>query len=297
MYTYSMHPNIDIMTYSDYRTYLRDYYSAAKQQIPGFTFETWAHKAGFASASFIKLVIEGKRDLTISSATRIAHSVGLRGKTATFFLNLVKYNNARTLTDKIRRQAVLKKSRTPNDPRLLNSDEYRYIETCHNPLIAEMTELPDFEESVEWIARRSAIPLRRKEIAAALEFMLTAGYLLRDNDGRLRKKDRTIRAASAPKDEAMGLVIRNYHAIMLQHAQKAVALLPLAERHITDTMLSLSKTGYEQAVERIRALRDELLAIARADDKDATGIYNLNLVFFPLTNSVSQTSVKKRTTR
>jgi uncharacterized protein (TIGR02147 family) len=293
MYTIGMRLNLDIFTYSDYRTYLREYYNAAKEQVPGFSFQLWAQKAGFASPSFIKLIIEGRRELTGASAAKIARSVGLKGKEVTYFKRLAEYHRAQTISEKMHNLSKIDQYRTSDTPRDLRGDEYRYLENWFNPLITEMVELPDFNMSPAQIQHRSAFPIRVKDIQAALQFLVTAGYLYHDAKGRLRKKDRTIRARNEGEKDAMALAVRKYHITMLQYAQKAVALLPLDDRYIADTTLSFSHEGYTAAIERIRQCRFELLALAAADQVTEE-IYQLNVVFFPLTRKPRLTGNPRR---
>ena len=62
----------DLFAYLDYRAWMRDAYEAGKAHISAFSFRYLARRAGFSSPSFIKLVMDGQRNLSVDGAQRVA---------------------------------------------------------------------------------------------------------------------------------------------------------------------------------------------------------------------------------
>ena len=58
---------VTVFAYSNYREFLRDWF-AQLQSSPGFSFRSFSRIAGFNSPNFVKLVVDGKRNLSIESA-------------------------------------------------------------------------------------------------------------------------------------------------------------------------------------------------------------------------------------
>ncbi|MBN8556001.1 MAG: TIGR02147 family protein, partial [Deltaproteobacteria bacterium] len=54
----------NIFSYLDYRRFLGDYYAENKKQNPSFSLRYFGQMAGLRSYNYLKLVIEGKRNLT-----------------------------------------------------------------------------------------------------------------------------------------------------------------------------------------------------------------------------------------
>ena len=52
-----------VFEYLDYRTFLRDHYTASKQLKPQYSFRYFSRRAGLSSSNFLKLVMDGKRNL------------------------------------------------------------------------------------------------------------------------------------------------------------------------------------------------------------------------------------------
>ncbi len=71
-----------------------------KATLPGFTFDMFAKMGGFSSASFPKLVIDGKRNLTKSSAGKMAIALKLNKKATDYFHTIVEFSQAKALETK-----------------------------------------------------------------------------------------------------------------------------------------------------------------------------------------------------
>jgi uncharacterized protein (TIGR02147 family) len=74
-----------LFEYLDYRKFLRDFYEEKKRKTPHFSYQIWAHSAGFRSKSFFPEVISGKKNVSGDAVDTVARSVGLDGKSFAFF--------------------------------------------------------------------------------------------------------------------------------------------------------------------------------------------------------------------
>lgn len=277
-----MSVELDIFAYSDYRVFLTDYYKAKKRDLPGFTFDVLAKRGGFSSASFPKLVIDGKRNLTNESTEKMIVGLRLKPKAARYFKILVDFNQAELLEDKV---AFLKKIdafRKKNSPEHILPDEYDYLKKWYHPVIREMTELPTFKEDPEWIGKRLVGKVGLGEISLSLEFLIKSGFLQRDNHGKLFKKDKTLATGKVSDKSIHAAIAKNFHLNMISHAKEAVDKLPKEQRNVSNVIFSLSKESYQAALERINQLNLEILELAKSD-KHVEDVYGLNINLFPLT--------------
>ena len=88
---------VNIFKYTSYRKYLLDFYNERKAKKPTFSYQVFANKAGFKSKSFIKLVIDGKKNLTKESAFKINKVLKLDHKPFSYFEDLIAFNRAKSL--------------------------------------------------------------------------------------------------------------------------------------------------------------------------------------------------------
>ena len=77
-----------ITEYSDYRTYMRDFYEERKR-VSYFTWREFASLAGFVSPTYLKLVCDGGTRLSKPGIAKVARAMGLEGFDYTYFGLLV----------------------------------------------------------------------------------------------------------------------------------------------------------------------------------------------------------------
>ncbi|MBD3242678.1 MAG: TIGR02147 family protein [Chitinivibrionales bacterium] len=63
--------------YHDYREYLRDFYHFKKRTNPYYSYRLFSMKAGFKAPNLLKLVMDGKRNLTRQSVVKFAKALRL----------------------------------------------------------------------------------------------------------------------------------------------------------------------------------------------------------------------------
>lgn len=271
-----------IYMYSDFRQFLKDHYQYHKASTRGYSFRSFARAAGFTSPNFIKLVMDGEKNLTQESALQLAQAMGLDAKATAYFQELVRFAQARDMESKRQAMERMEDFRRRNHPEDLVDADAAYLRHWHLPVLREMTALPDFDEDPAWIARRLAFPLPAKEIRSALEFLETQGFLKRDAKGRLQRKERTLSTGDLARKPLLGAAAREYHLQMAGLARQAVFQMPKESRSVSNTTLSLSREGYATALKRIEALRMELLEFA-SQDTGAQDVHQLSVTLFPLT--------------
>jgi uncharacterized protein (TIGR02147 family) len=281
-----MNLNSDIFNYSDFRAFLKDFYTNKKEQSKKFTFSLFAAMTGFSSPSFLKLVMGGHKNLTKPSVLKIARGLRLRKKPAQYFEDLVFFNQAESLEDKSYYLERINKYRKKNKPEKLLPEEYDYLSAWYHCVIREMTDLDDFQEDPRWIAKQLLHTVKTDDITASLKFLEEKGFVGRNEQGRLIKKDKTIATGPIGEQEMLNTIVRGFHRDMVRFAGESLSNLPKAVRDTSNTTLGLSGKSYDIATKRIEQLRLELLEIAAADG-NVNRIYQLNINLFPWTKGTS----------
>lgn len=91
-----------IFDYLDYRLYLRDLYEFYKETTTYFSYRYFAGQAQLSSPSFLKLVMDGKRNLSQESTEKFIHAFRLDNDQAEFFRTLVSFNQSSSAHAKVR---------------------------------------------------------------------------------------------------------------------------------------------------------------------------------------------------
>ena len=89
----------DILEYTSYRQYIADYYAERKAK-SAFSWQEFATLAGFSSSIFLKYVSEGRYNLGEATAVRVATAMKLADYECDFFVELVKFDHAKTDAEK-----------------------------------------------------------------------------------------------------------------------------------------------------------------------------------------------------
>src|SRR5438045_8662218 len=92
----------NLFEYEDYRKYLKDLYDFQKKNRRSFSFRFFSHHAGFTSPNYLKLVMDGARNLTEESIQKFANGFKLNQQETDFFKNLVFFTQAKTSEEKSR---------------------------------------------------------------------------------------------------------------------------------------------------------------------------------------------------
>ena len=82
------------------RTYLAAHFERVKEQNPAFSYRAFSRLAKLKSPNYLKLVVDGKRNLSPAMASRFAKACGLQGDQASYFGSLVRFTQAETARDR-----------------------------------------------------------------------------------------------------------------------------------------------------------------------------------------------------
>lgn len=272
----------DVFAFDDYRKFLGAAYTELKTKDPDFSFRTFARRAGFASPNFLKLVIDGDRNLSPDAARKFAAGFRLRDEASEFFVTMVAMNQARTADDKNKHYRKLRAMLTYRKARRLEGEAYDYYTAWYHAAIREMAGLPAFREDPEWIAAHLRFSVPAREIREALQRMESLGILVRDANGVLKQSDPFLSTGA----EVLSLAVRNFHAAMMQLATDAMASQPREERDISGLTVAVSKGQATEIKERIKAFRKEILDLVGAEEKPEA-VYQLNIQWFALSGEKS----------
>lgn len=273
--------DIDVFQYLDYRAYLRDWYAAHNKDGRSFSFRAFARRAGLKSPNYLKLVMDGERNLTPQTAERFAKGLGLEGDGAGYFIDLVGFNQASSQAERNKQYARLTSFRGYRKAHKIDLAHAAYHSAWYMPAIREMAASPSAESDAGWIAERLLPPITRTEAQRAIETMIALGLLVRDPDGRLRQVDALV--STGP--EIHGLHIANYHRAMMERAAASIDLVAPEERDISSLTLCVAEDGLRRLKERVRRFRRELLELSELDD-DPVQVVQMNFQLFPLTRAL-----------
>jgi len=269
---------INVFEYLDYRQYLRDFYLYCKANEYGFSHRSFSRRAGLRSSNYLKLVMEGLRNLTPEMADRFASACGLRNQEAEYFTELVMFNQATTSKERERCHKRLARYKQYREIHKLDAAQTAYYSNWYIPAIRELVARDDFSEDPTWVSRVLRPKITAAQAKKAIETLLELELIERDKKRRsLHQSKPLVTSGSGP----LGHHVINYHRAMLQRAAEALETETREEREISSLTLCISQEVMLDLKERIREFRREILQVAELEGKPER-VVQINFQLFPL---------------
>ncbi|MBN1577439.1 MAG: TIGR02147 family protein [Chitinispirillaceae bacterium] len=274
---------ISIFEYVDYRFFLTDYFNLQKKIFRGFTFRSFAKKAGL-SASLLKDILSKRQNLTIPAMRKYAGAMGLGGKESAYFEALAGFNNAATNGEKNRFFGEMVRLRGRSAVKFLDMQQYEYFSEWYHAVVRELVTHAGLGNDPEAIARCIVPFVSTGKIRKSIALLRELGLVYEDPDGTWHASDKVI----SSEYEIQSVALKNYHTGMLERAREALENCPSEEREFQGLTISAGRETFNRMKERIRCFTDELLAMAAADRGKAEEVYQINLQMFPFTRKGNQ---------
>jgi uncharacterized protein (TIGR02147 family) len=266
----------DVFDYLDYRAYLRDFYQHRKQRGP-FSYRAFSMRAKLKSPNYLKLVVDGERNLTASMAKRFAAACGLTGQSAAFFGELVAFGQAESVDERNEIYARVRRYRQYREGHQLQIAQAEYHVRWYLPAVRELALAHDFKADPEWIAERLVPKIKPNEAQFALSTLQQLGLLVEDTDGNLTQGTSLVSTGA----ETASLHMVNFHRTMMQLASESLERIPHERRDISSVTLCLGPEGLEMIKRAIVRFRRELLELSELE-KEPEQVVQVNFQLFPL---------------
>jgi uncharacterized protein (TIGR02147 family) len=267
-----------IFEYDDYRVFLRDFFQAKKRETSSFSQRNFTNKVGFKAHNFCTLVMNGSRNLSAGSIQKLIRGLGLRGKAATFFENLVYLNQSATLPDKEYFFQKIKRAGKTADFYQVNSEQYFFYEKWYYPVVRElMVASPwqgDFSELAKMV-RPSIHPSEAKEAVARL---LATGMVLQGPGGGYSLNHEFVSSKNVPP-----LIKEKARRDVLLKGIETIDTIEPSEKYAAYSTVTMSKKLYGEVRGMLDEVREKILALV-AEDETPDEIYEVVFQVFPVSN-------------
>ena len=268
----------DILEYTSYRQYIADYY-AEKKAKSAFSWQEFASLAGFSSSIFLKYVSEGRYNLGEATAVRVAAAMNLADYECDFFVELVKFDHAKTDAEKKAAFSKMISIAEAHKATILEGDSFRFFGDWKNPVIRELAPAMPGAKPLA-LAHACREKISAAEVSETLNFLVKAGLLQKDESGNYRQTEKSV--TTGPM-EVTPVAVRNLHRQMGELALSAIEGVSQDERHFSGVTLGVTHEAYNEIVQEIAECRKRVIAIATRDSA-VDEVYRLNMQFFPMTN-------------
>jgi len=269
----------NIYDFSDYRQFLKDRYRQLKDYDAVFSFRSFSKDAGFGSPNYLKLVMDGKRNLSNEAIVKFAKGIRLDRHEAEFFHYLVSHNQCEDVGRKRVYEAKLTYLKELFKVKNLIPELYDYYHDWYHAAIREMIRKGGVRNEPATIAK-SLVPVIKDEKASdSIVLLKKLGFVQESDSGNLEVTERT-------ESLEAGVAQKIYQEQMAELAAQSIYTQDAGQNGFESVTVSLPANKIEKLKERIKDIVIELQEAGSSDPADA--VYQFNVQLFALTNNAKK---------
>jgi uncharacterized protein (TIGR02147 family) len=270
----------NIFNYIDYREFLEDFYNEQKGQNKAFSYQYFANKAGFKSKSFIKLVIDGKKNLTADSIEKLNNVLKLTEKTFSYFNDLISFNQAKSVQERNFHFEKITQYNKRSSARTVLLQQYEIYSKWYYNTVRELVVTIDFKDDFELLGKMLKPAISARKVREAVKVLERLGFIEK-KEGRYVQCDPVITTG----DEVRSLAVSNFHIQNLVLAMGSIDTVASSDRDISCLVLGLSDESFSLVKDEIKKFRKKLLDIA-AGEKKVNRVYHINFQAIPVSEEI-----------
>lgn len=265
----------NIYNFSDYRDFLKDRYRQLKEADPVFSFRNFSKAAGFGSPNYLKLVMDGKRNLSFDAISKFAKGLRLDNHESEFFRYMVEHNQCEHLPRKKVFEAKLMYLRELFKVKTLIPELYDYYHQWYHSAIREMVKKGAMKNEPAKIAQ-SLVPVISEEEAKESIALLQRLKFVACKGDMIEAVDTT-----EIDSQTAALSQKIHYEQMAELAAQSLYTQGPETQDFESMTLSLPM---EKVAEVRRQIQELLLGIASNQTHNPTdSVYQLNIQFFAMT--------------
>lgn len=158
----------------------------------------------------------------------------------------------------------------------LQIEEIKIIQDWYHYVILELTCLPDFEPSAEWISKRLSIS--EMEAQLALERLVKLNLLIQKENGKFAAKPGPI---TEFQQIFVPIALRLRQKQVLQRAIEAMDLVPFQERDQSAVTIAMDTDLIPEVKDKIKKFRRSLANFIDKKSKNKSRVYEISISMFP----------------
>jgi len=272
----------EVRDYLDYREYLKDYYEARKALKSDYSYRVFTMRGDLKSPSHLKMIIDGKRNLTSKTVPKYIKALGLTSKKEmNYFELLVNYTQEKDMDSKKSFFHQLMEEKKKKGMTLIENAQFQFIANWHNVVIYVLLDVGDFSGPNEELLRLLKGDVSMKMAKESFVILQTLGLIEKNSEGFWKQS----KGALSTSEDIKDIAFYEYHSSMIKLGLTSLRKDAIAERELNGVTLPISKEKLPELKEKIRQFRKEINEYTSSMD-DCTQVYQMNIQLFPLTEEI-----------
>lgn len=281
------HPPV-LGEYTDYRQYLKDVYEFRRATestgLRAYSYSTFSAAADIKSPNYLKLIIEGRRNLSDDMITRFARALRLSRNDADEFRALVLYGQAASPLERNQHLKALADIRAQRavEAGQINPASLEKVPGWIGWVLYAMADQANVDFDPQILQSLFRAKTSADDIRKSLSKLIAAGELAHDPDGNVIKGRDLI---DSPQELPVAL-IRQLQSELIYLGIESLFRDSPKDREFGALTVAMTEEEFNQVRFELRQLRKRLQKDILVKRKSSKGdrVYQLNVQLFPVTD-------------
>jgi uncharacterized protein (TIGR02147 family) len=278
-----------LSTYTDYRRYLHDFYNFKRIQtadsVRPYAYADFAAAANIKSPNYLKLIIDGRRNLSTAMMAKFSKALGHSKAEATEFAALVKYSQAKTPAERNQHLKVLADIRVEKqikEGQLLSTD-FEKVLSWVTWVLHAMIDQKNVRFDVETLRNLMRNKATEEEIKTSLQGLVERGEVQIEPDGKAKKS----REVMSGRENVPVELIRKLQAELIYLGLESLFQDRPQDREFGAMTTALTEDEFDQLKFELRQLRKKWSKNFSVNRHQSKGdrVFQLNIQLFPITKA------------
>jgi len=275
----------DIFTYLNYRTFLKDWFDARKEDNPRYSHRVFMRQARLKSPSALNNVIRQRQQLTERTARAFSDAMKLTEEQRQFFLLLVRLDRAELPDEKHTASEAIRVILRRRSAQHLQGDLLELLNRWYYPAVIELLRCEGAQADPDWIASKLWPPITPTQAKEALDALVELGLAEQLPDGRVLPNQESL----ATPPIVQGQSAYSYHHQMLELASKTLRetdrdpdFLPPDRYWFGGLTIAVPRSLMGRLRGEIIEIQNRLMGVLDDSSTPGAQVYQCLLYYFPL---------------
>ncbi len=277
-----------LSSYTDYRIYLSDFLNYKRSNDPSrirpYSYSHFSAAANIKSPNYLKLIIDGKRNLSASMTRKFSTALNHNKKESDEFATLVSYCQSKEPLDRNHHLKILSEIRMENRINLgeLNQKDLEEAPSWLSWVLLSLCDQENVDLSVDSIQKVIKRNLSQQQIKKSLDQLKENKNIIYDEDSETYKKQMNVSKENQALPTEM---VRKLQTELIYLGLESLFQDKSEDREFGTVSLCLNKKEFEDLKFELRHLRKKIYKENLFNRETSKGeqVYQLNLQLFPLT--------------
>jgi uncharacterized protein (TIGR02147 family) len=280
--------------YTDYRLFLQDHFEYRRYQTRmdrrPYSYAMFSAAADIKSPNYLKLVIEGKRNLSASMARKFSKAIGLSKSETDEFVALVNFTQTENPLERNRKLKELSDLRVGRKLKTgeIDHDTWEKVPSWVAWVLHALTDQKNVSADFESLYSQLRRKAKPDVVKRCLDKLMESGELVADAQGELQK-GRLLMAGSenVPVD-----LVRKIQSELIYLGLESLAQDPPQDREFGAMTVALTEEEFEALKFELRQLRKRWTKdiLVKRQESKGDRVFQLNIQLFPVSEGGKRTS-------